>query len=63
MECPGCGATNPDDAKFCGSCGNRMDKPQQSNGGVSAASGWESFFKWVGIVVVGLFVLGVIAGL
>ena len=64
MDCPGCGAANPEDAKFCGSCGNRMDTPRQNDknkGGGETA--WGNFFKWVGIVVVGLFVLGVISGL
>ena len=61
MDCPGCGATNPDDAKFCGSCGNRMDTAKQKD--AAGSSGWDSFFKWVGIVVVGLFVLGLLSGL
>lgn len=30
MFCPNCGKQLPDDAKFCGGCGNRLEAPQQA---------------------------------
>ena len=30
MFCPNCGKQLPDDAKFCGGCGNRMEAPKQA---------------------------------
>lgn len=68
MRCPDCGAANPAAAKFCGDCGHRIGadepaaqpvtQPPVATGG----SSWDSVFKWIGIGVVGLFVLGLIAG-
>jgi hypothetical protein len=65
MNCPDCGARNPADAKFCGDCGHRIDadvpaarQPRAQPPGV----GWDGIFKWIGIGVVGLFVLGLLAG-
>jgi hypothetical protein len=64
MDCPDCGVSNPDGAKFCGSCGNQMQSqaPPTPNGGGSTSS-WDNVFKWIGIVVVGLFILGLLSGL
>ncbi len=62
MNCPDCGANNPAGAKFCGSCGNPMQAPPSPEGGGSDnKSSWDSFFKWVGIVVVGMFVLALLS--
>jgi len=67
MRCPACGAANPTAAKFCGDCGHRIgaDDPSDAPAGPPVAAGgtaWESVFKWIGIGVVGLFVLGLLAG-
>ncbi|MEQ8354791.1 MAG: zinc ribbon domain-containing protein [Kiloniellaceae bacterium] len=56
MKCPDCGAANPAKAQFCGGCGKKFEA---ASGG---ASTWESVFKWIGIAVVGLFVLGIVSG-
>ncbi len=61
MNCPDCGASNPGGAKFCGSCGNPMQAPQQVGGG--SKSSWDNIFKWIGIFFVGMFVLALLSGL
>jgi hypothetical protein len=69
MRCPDCGAANPTAAKFCGDCGHRVgadDPPAQPVTQPSFAAGgtaWDGVFKWIGIGVVGLFVLGLLAGM
>ena len=35
MNCPGCSAPNPDHARFCNSCGNRLEVMCSSCGGLS----------------------------
>ena len=68
MRCPDCGGSNPAHAKFCGDCGHRIgaEEPRaEPNGQPPVAvggSGWDSVFKWIGIGVVGLFVLGLLSG-
>lgn len=61
MNCPDCEASNPEGAKFCGSCGNQMQAPQQA--GSDSKSTWDNVFKWIGIAVVGLFILGLLSSL
>ncbi|MGF1629752.1 MAG: zinc-ribbon domain-containing protein [Kiloniellaceae bacterium] len=61
MKCPDCGSKNPADAKFCGDCGRKIESA--GKGGGSGGASWENVFKWIGIVVVGLFVLGLLAGM
>jgi len=70
MICPDCGATNPAGAHFCGDCGHRIEAapppPQKPVGTVPVGTGgvtWDAVFKWIGIGVVGLFVLGLLAGM
>ncbi len=60
MKCPECQADNPAAAKFCGACGHGLavETPAASGGGT-----WDNVFKWIGIGVVGLFVLGLLAGM
>ena len=60
MKCPQCQADNPSAAKFCGSCGHSLAVKQATASGGTA---WDSIFKWIGIGVVGLFVLGLLAGM
>jgi len=68
MNCPDCGARNPADAKFCGDCGHRIEadeparKPPAQPPVATTGVGWDAIFKWIGIGVVGLFVLGLLAG-
>jgi hypothetical protein len=64
MKCPECQADNPSAAKFCGSCGHGL-VVKETPGGKASSGGtaWDSVFKWIGICVVGLFVLGLLAGL
>ena len=57
MDCPQCGAENPADAKYCGTCGHAIKITQQS--GTSTKAKWENVFKWIGIIVVGLIVLAI----
>lgn len=61
MQCSKCGAANPADAKFCGDCGQPIASTpaKEKSGGTS----WDDVFKWIGIGVVGLFVLGLLAGM
>lgn len=63
MRCPECGAANPPAAKFCGDCGHRVgaDEPVPLVSPSPPTSPWDKFFKWVGIGVVGLFVLVLLA--
>ena len=58
MKCPDCGAANPAGAKFCGDCGHQIQAPKAEGG-----SSWDSVFKWIGIAVVGLFVLGLLSSM
>lgn len=60
MNCADCGAVNPADAKFCGDCGQRIEVARKAEG--SGSSSWDTVFKWIGMGVVGLFVLGLLAG-
>jgi hypothetical protein len=60
MKCPECQADNPSAAKFCGSCGHGLAVKQAAASGGTA---WDSIFKWIGICVVGLFVLGLLASM
>jgi hypothetical protein len=67
MNCPDCGARNPADAKFCGDCGHSIaiappPEPQPQPPVDPVGFGWDAVFKWIGIGVVGLFVLGLLAG-
>lgn len=62
MNCPNCGAGNPDGAKFCGSCGNQMQAPPAPGGGGKKSS-WDNVFKWIGIFFVGMFVLALLSSL
>ena len=62
MNCPDCGASNPAGAKFCGSCGNQLQAPPAASD-AGKKSSWDNVFKWIGIVVVGLFVLGMLSSL
>lgn len=68
MRCPDCGAANPAAAKFCGDCGHCIGSEDPPNNPVTqppagpVGSAWDSVFKWIGIGVVGLFVLGLLAG-
>lgn len=68
MRCPDCGGSNPAHAKFCGDCGHRIgadeprDEPAAQPPVAGGGSGWDAVFKWIGIGVVGLFVLGLLAG-
>ena len=65
MECSKCGAANPANAKFCGDCGHVMASARNTapEAGKSGGTSWDSVFKWIGICVVGLFVLGLLAGM
>jgi hypothetical protein len=63
MKCPECNADNPATAKFCGSCGSRIEAAEQGGGATTDKSTWDNVFKWIGIVVVGLFILGLLSGL
>ncbi len=58
MNCPDCGARNPAGAAYCGECGEEI-KPAQETGG-SGGSSWDNTFKWIGMIVVGLFVFGLL---
>lgn len=60
MKCPECSKSNPASAKFCGSCGHKLEAAQKS--GTSSGTSWDSVFKWIGIGVVGLFFLGILSG-
>ena len=72
MRCPDCGGSNPAYAKFCGDCGHRIgaheprDEPAaqlpQQPLVATSGFGWDAVFKWIGVGVVGLFVLGLLAG-
>jgi uncharacterized membrane protein YvbJ len=63
MNCPDCGAVNPDDARFCGDCGQRVKRAKEPARQEEAKQGssWDSVFKWIGVSVVvgfGLALLG-----
>ena len=68
MRCPDCGGCNPSHAKFCRECGHRTGaeeprgepavQPPVATGGF----GWTGLFKWIGLGVAGIFVLGLLAG-
>ena len=49
MYCPHCREGNPDDAKFCGACGQKLALNEIGRVG--------TIFKWIGIIVVGFLVL------
>jgi pSer/pThr/pTyr-binding forkhead associated (FHA) protein/ribosomal protein L40E len=38
MNCPKCGAENPEGFRFCGNCGFKLDQPQQQNGASEGAA-------------------------
>jgi uncharacterized membrane protein YvbJ len=61
MKCSDCGASNPADARFCGDCGHAIEAAPKAGG--AQKSTLENVFKWIGIVVVGLFVLAFFAGM
>jgi len=62
MNCLDCGAVNPNDARFCGDCGHRIEGAKESPRQEKAKQGtsWDSVFKWIGIVVVVGLVLGML---
>lgn len=59
MKCPDCNASNPKDAKFCGACGHALKAPASNE--ESGEFTWDNVFKWIGIGVVGLVVLGMLS--
>ena len=69
MYCPKCGTENPDQAKFCGSCGAAInivrDEPKQDfKPNIPASQDVSSELK-IGIIIVTIFIapLGIIMGL
>jgi hypothetical protein len=62
MNCLDCGTVNPDDARFCGSCGHPIEgaKGPARQEEAKKDTSWDSFFKWIGIGVVGALVLGLL---
>jgi hypothetical protein len=69
MYCPSCGAWNPDDSKFCGKCGRRVqtatgtrsrsgeDNAQPKRGGLCLGVVMASVVVALGAVAVGAFLL------
>ena len=62
MYCPKCATENPKDAMFCRQCGAQMSIAPATGIG-TAPKKTDAFFKWVGYIVVGLFVLGILSNL
>jgi len=61
MNCLDCGAVNPDDARFCGDCGHRIEgKEPARQEKAKQNTSWDSVFKWIGIIVVAGLVLGML---
>ena len=62
MNCLDCGAVNPNDARFCGDCGHRIEGAKEPPRQEKAKQGtsWDSVFKCIGIVVVVGLVLGML---
>jgi hypothetical protein len=54
MKCPHCSAKNPDGAIFCGDCGKTLVAATPSG------TSLEDIFKWIGLGVVGLIILGML---
>ena len=61
MKCSDCGAKNPAGAKFCGACGSEITSAQK--GGTAVVTPWDNTFKWIGMIVVGIFVLAFLSNL
>jgi Double zinc ribbon len=54
MKCPHCKSKNPDGAIFCGDCGKTIVQA------AAETTSLEDVFKWIGIGVVALIILGML---
>lgn len=59
MFCPKCAAENPNEARYCRQCGVQMIKQPQPVSQVPTKNG--EFFKWIGYIVVFLFIMGILS--
>jgi uncharacterized membrane protein YvbJ len=62
MFCPRCATENPQAAVFCRQCGSKMASAKDSDTGITTKK-VETFFKWIGYIVVGLIVFGMLSNL
>ena len=59
IYCPKCAAENPDDARYCRKCGFQIVKAAQPEK-QPRSGGIDKFFRWIGYIVVFMFVVAIL---